>query len=70
MNEITSEQASKAAEDSGLGELLHTAWRKGTDDKDATAIWRSIDKLEPAVWDGYVETVAYYLLTVGWRAPA
>lgn len=49
-----------------LAETLHTAWRKGTDAPQASAIHRLIMAMSPADWGEYVKWVDWCLGEVGY----
>lgn len=49
----------KHGQNDGLGESLHTAWRKGTDSPYAPAIHRLISEMQPDDWHHYVAWVRW-----------
>lgn len=52
--------------ESVLAEILHTAWRKGTDTPSAMAIHRLISDLPDQAWGNYVSCVNRWLYESGW----
>lgn len=48
--------------DDGLGEALHTIWRKGVDSRAAHRIWEEIREMPNEDWDAYLETVRAWFL--------
>lgn len=53
--------------DDGLGELLHVAWRKGTDSGYSGAIHALISEMRPDHWGQYVSYVRGNLKYAGYK---
>jgi hypothetical protein len=47
-----------ATDRGNLGEAMHTAFRKATDDPNAWRVWKAIDAMDPDAWADVVEFVA------------